>query len=36
MVVVYAKEANLDDPLASAVVGERPDPILKEGWVRVV
>ncbi len=35
MFAVYAKEANLDDPLASLVVGERPDPIVKEGWVRV-
>jgi NADPH:quinone reductase-like Zn-dependent oxidoreductase len=35
MFAVYAKEANLDDPLASVVVGERPDPVVKEGWVRV-
>ncbi|MBB3919711.1 alpha/beta hydrolase fold domain-containing protein [Rhizobium fabae] len=35
MFAVYAKEANLDDPLASLVVGERPDPIAKERWVRV-
>lgn len=35
MFAVYAKEANLNDPLASVVVGERPDPIVKEGWVRV-
>ena len=32
---VYAKEANFEDPLASVVVGERPDPIVEEGWVRV-
>ena len=35
MFAVYAKEANLEDPLASVVVGERPDPVVKEGWVRV-
>ena len=35
MFAVYAKEANLEDPLASLVVGERPDPVVKEGWVRV-
>lgn len=35
MFAVYAKEANLEDPLASLVIGERPDPIVKEGWVRV-
>ncbi|AEO42537.1 zinc-binding dehydrogenase [Xanthomonas euvesicatoria] len=35
MFAVYAKEANVDDPLASVVVGERPEPIVQEGWVRV-
>lgn len=35
MFAVYAKEANFEDPLASVVVGERPDPIVEEGWVRV-
>ena len=35
MFAVYAKEANNEDPLASLVVGERPDPVVKEGWVRV-
>lgn len=35
MFAVYAKEANFNDPLASVVVGERPDPVIKEGWVRV-
>lgn len=29
------KEANFEDPLASVVLGERPDPIVEEGWVRV-
>ncbi|KQO75935.1 zinc-binding dehydrogenase [Rhizobium sp. Leaf262] len=35
MFAVYAKEANFNDPLASVVVGEQPDPVVKEGWVRV-
>ncbi|WP_372166005.1 zinc-binding dehydrogenase [Xanthomonas axonopodis] len=35
MFAVYAKEANVEDPLASVVVGERPEPIVQEGWVRV-
>jgi hypothetical protein len=35
MFAVYAKEANLNDPLASVVVGERPEPVVPEGWVRV-
>ena len=35
MFAVYAREVNLEDPLASLVVGERPDPVVKEGWVRV-
>jgi NADPH:quinone reductase-like Zn-dependent oxidoreductase len=32
---VYAKEANYNDPVASVVVGERPEPVVPEGWVRV-
>ncbi|EHR60407.1 zinc-binding dehydrogenase [Saccharomonospora cyanea] len=35
MFAVYAKEPNADDPLASLVVGDRPDPEVPEGWVRV-
>ncbi|GLZ55306.1 Zn-dependent oxidoreductase [Actinomycetospora sp. NBRC 106378] len=35
MFAVYASEPNSDDPLASLVVGERPDPEVPEGWVRV-
>ncbi len=35
MFAVYAKEANPADPLASLVVGERPEPVVPEGWVRV-
>jgi NADPH:quinone reductase-like Zn-dependent oxidoreductase len=35
MFAVYAKEPNADDPLASLVVGERSEPEVPEGWVRV-
>lgn len=35
MFAVYAKEANPDDPLASLVVGERPEPEVPDGWVKV-
>jgi NADPH:quinone reductase-like Zn-dependent oxidoreductase len=35
MFAVYVKEANFHDPLASVVVGERPEPVVPEGWVRV-
>lgn len=35
MFAVYAQEPNADDPLASLTVGERPEPEVPEGWVRV-
>ncbi len=35
MFAVYASEANAEDPVASLVVGERPEPEAPEGWVRV-
>ena len=35
MFAVYAKEANFNDPLAAVAVGERPEPVVPEGWVRV-
>ncbi|WP_019819289.1 zinc-binding dehydrogenase [Saccharomonospora saliphila] len=35
MFAVYATEPNADDPLSSLAVGERPDPDVPEGWVRV-
>lgn len=35
MFAVYASEPNADDPLASLVVGERPEPDVPDGWVRV-
>jgi NADPH:quinone reductase-like Zn-dependent oxidoreductase len=35
MFAVYASKPNFDNPLASLVVGERPDPEVPEGWVRV-
>ncbi|HKS47790.1 MAG TPA: zinc-binding dehydrogenase [Amycolatopsis sp.] len=35
MFAVYAREPNQDKPLDSLVVGERPEPEVPEGWVRV-
>ena len=35
MFAVYAKEANFNNPLASVVVGEQPEPVVPERWVRV-
>ncbi|HET6500380.1 MAG TPA: zinc-binding dehydrogenase [Amycolatopsis sp.] len=35
MFAVYAKEPNQDKPLDSLVVGERPEPSVPQGWVRV-
>ena len=35
MFAVYAAKPNADDPLASLVVGERPDPEVPDGWVPV-
>jgi NADPH:quinone reductase-like Zn-dependent oxidoreductase len=35
MFAVYAKEANYDNPLDSLVVGERPEPEVPDGWVKV-
>jgi len=35
MFAVYAKKANFNNPLASVVVGERPEPVVPDGWVRV-
>lgn len=35
MFAVYASGPRPDDPLDSLVVGERPDPIVENGWVRV-
>ena len=35
MFAVYASEPNADDPISSLVVGERPDPDVPDGWVRV-
>ncbi|KAA9158607.1 zinc-binding dehydrogenase [Amycolatopsis acidicola] len=35
MFAVYAKEPNQEKPLDSLVVGERPEPSVPEGWVRV-
>src|SRR5260370_7052154 len=35
MFAVCAARPNPDDPLASLVVGERPEPEVPDGWVRV-
>lgn len=35
MFAVYAQEPNQDKPLDSLVVGERPEPEVPDGWVRV-
>jgi NADPH:quinone reductase-like Zn-dependent oxidoreductase len=35
MFAVYAEEPNADDPLSSLRVGERPDPEVPDGWVKV-
>lgn len=35
MFAVYATQPNPDDPLASLAAGERPDPTVPPGWVRV-
>src|ERR1700710_1109695 len=35
MFAVYAKEPDKDNPLDSLVVGERPEPAVPDGWVKV-
>jgi NADPH:quinone reductase-like Zn-dependent oxidoreductase len=35
MFAVYASAPNMDSPLDSLVIGERPEPEVPEGWVRV-
>src|SRR5258707_6185436 len=35
MLAVYASAGNIENPLTSLVVGERPEPAVPEGWVRV-
>lgn len=35
MFAVYAESFSAEDPLAGLVVGERPDPTIPEGWIRV-
>jgi NADPH:quinone reductase-like Zn-dependent oxidoreductase len=35
MFAVYAQEPNADSPLDALVVGERPEPEVPDGWVRV-
>ena len=35
MFAVYAAQPNRDDPLSALVVGERDEPVVAPGWVRV-
>ncbi|WP_318207413.1 MULTISPECIES: zinc-binding dehydrogenase [unclassified Streptomyces] len=35
MKAVYADRPDDHDPLSALVIGERPDPVVPEGWVRV-
>lgn len=35
MLAAYAADINPDDPLAGLVVGDRPEPEVPQGWVRV-
>ena len=35
MFAVYATKGNPQNPLESLAIGERPEPILKDGWMRV-
>ena len=35
MRAIYAESIDPDDPLAGLVVGERPEPLVPEGWTRV-
>ena len=35
MFAVYAEKPDPQDPLAALIAGERPEPVTKDGWVRV-
>ncbi len=35
MFAVYAEKFSSDDPLSGLVIGERPDPVVPEGWAKV-
>ena len=35
MFAVYAEALSADDPIAGLVVGERPDPVVEDGWTLV-
>jgi len=35
MFAVYAEKFSSDDPLSGLVVGERPDPVVPDGWAKV-
>lgn len=35
MFAVYCETPNFDDPLAALMIGDRPEPTIPDGWVRV-
>ncbi|MET3960773.1 NADPH:quinone reductase-like Zn-dependent oxidoreductase [Marmoricola sp. OAE513] len=35
MFAVYAEKFSTEDPLSGLVIGERPDPVVPDGWARV-
>src|SRR4029434_9136262 len=35
MFAIYATHAAPDDPLSALEIGEKPEPAVREGWVRV-
>ena len=35
MFAVYAEKFSSDDPLSGLVIGERPDPVVPDGWAKV-
>ncbi|MCW2753384.1 MAG: adhT 2 [Marmoricola sp.] len=35
MFAIYAEKFSSDDPLSGLVLGERPDPVVPEGWAKV-
>lgn len=35
MFAVYAEKFSTDDPLSGLVIGERPDPVVPDGWAKV-
>lgn len=35
MFAVYCQKPHSDDPMAGLILGDRPEPEIPEGWVRV-